>query len=58
MKDPPAPEARSSRPASKYCTADAYSNSLILVVDDLTKGRAVSEAWSHEQAKGDNNETA
>jgi hypothetical protein len=29
-----------------------YSNhdhELILVVDDLTKGRAVSEAWTHKQ---------
>jgi hypothetical protein len=27
-----------------------HSNNLILVVDDIVKGRAVSEAWSREQA--------
>ena len=29
-----------------------HQNQLILVVDDLSKGRAVSEAWSREQAGG------
>jgi hypothetical protein len=29
-----------------------HQNQLILVVDDLSKGRAVSEAWSREQSEG------
>ncbi len=29
-----------------------HQNQLILVVDDFSKGRAVSEAWSREQAEG------
>lgn len=29
-----------------------HQNQLILVVDDLSKGRAVSEAWSREQEEG------
>ncbi len=29
-----------------------HSNNLILVVDDIAKGRTVSEAWSREQAEG------
>jgi hypothetical protein len=29
-----------------------HSNQLILVVDDMEKGRAVSEAWTREQARG------
>jgi hypothetical protein len=29
-----------------------HSNNLILVVDNVAKGRAVSEAWSREQAEG------
>jgi hypothetical protein len=29
-----------------------HGNNLILVVDDIAKGRAVSEAWSREQAEG------
>jgi len=30
-----------------------HNNQLILVVDDIAKGRAVSEAWSREQVEGD-----
>src|ERR1700685_2826181 len=29
-----------------------HNHNLILVVDDIAKGRAVSEAWSREQAEG------
>jgi hypothetical protein len=29
-----------------------HQNQLILVVDDMAKGRAVSQAWSREQAEG------
>jgi len=29
-----------------------HNNQLILVVDDIAKGRAVSEAWAREQAEG------
>ena|ERR1700689_3275762 len=29
-----------------------HSNNLILVVDDIAKGRAVSDGWSREQAEG------
>lgn len=29
-----------------------HSNNLILVVDNIAKGRTVSEAWSREQAEG------
>jgi hypothetical protein len=29
-----------------------HDHQLILVVDDLTKGRAVSEAWTREQSSG------
>ncbi len=29
-----------------------HNNQLVLVVDDMAKGRAVSEAWSREQAEG------
>jgi hypothetical protein len=29
-----------------------HSNQLILVVDDIEKGRAVSEAWTREQLEG------
>ena len=32
-----------------------HDHQLILVVDDLAKGRAVSEAWTREQSSGVNN---
>jgi len=29
-----------------------HNNQMILVVDDIAKGRAISEAWTREQAEG------